>query len=701
MEARLIEPTPSTGQAVPSFGLLDRLLDSQGQILDLIAASVPFFETLERITLVIERLTAPSRCSILLLDRDGMRLRHGAAPSLPAEYIRALDGNVIGPAVGSCGTAAYRGEPVIVHDIASDPLWTEHRHLALAAGLRSCWALPIKNDAGRVLGSFAVYRAEPCSPTQHDWTVLQHMARLVGVALRQHEKEALLTESQARWRLAAEVARIGTFDVDFATGERVWSDLFKAIVGVPLDATPSRELFLTIVHPDDRAAVLDTYDGWYTPDSARPISMDYRITRPCDRGLRWVNVTGCTIRDEHGRPLRRIGTCIDITDRKSAEERLRASEANVRRMQDQLQWAQRVSSTGSAVRDLRTGHAEWSDEAYRILGIPPCDGGPTTEAFLALVHPEDRDEVAARVEKPPAPGLRRTTEFRFVRPDGEVRWVVWEAETLTDAGGEVAQRISVFRDVTDLRAAEAQRQEAERQLYHAQKIEALGTLAGGIAHDLNNTLVPIVALTKMAMRHAPPEKSVNRDLKIIHDAGLRARDLVGQILAFSRKEAGSKEAVDLAALVESSTKLLRASVPSTINIVHRLETPSTIWANPGQIHQVLTNLVMNAAQAISPHLGTVTIEVAPAPPRMLPSGDRPVIRLTVVDDGCGMDDATSRRIFEPFFTTKDVGQGTGLGLSVAHGIVTGHGGLIVVASRLGEGARFDLYFPARRNEAVV
>jgi signal transduction histidine kinase len=229
-------------------------------------------------------------------------------------------------------------------------------------------------------------------------------------------------------------------------------------------------------------------------------------------------------------------------------------------------------------------------------------------------------------------------------------------------------------------------------------MEALGTLAGGIAHDLNNVLVPILALSKMTANRLPDGTRERNNLNTILQASERASDLVRQILAFSRKEAPTLQSIDIAQLVRDSLKLLRASVPSTIKIEEKIDAVSPIWGDLGKLHQVITNLVINAAQAIGDRNGTIIVEVAAAAGQRLPHELRPAmrsaLRLTVRDTGCGMDQATVARIFDPFFTTKAAGVGTGLGLSVVHGIIEQHGGRISVESKIGLGTRFDLYLPA-------
>jgi signal transduction histidine kinase len=280
-----------------------------------------------------------------------------------------------------------------------------------------------------------------------------------------------------------------------------------------------------------------------------------------------------------------------------------------------------------------------------------------------------------------------------MRPDGDVRIVTCEIEVLFDDTGIPSRHLIVFKDVTELRAAEARESEMQRQLLHSQKLEALGTLAGGIAHELNNTLVPVLALAKITARGLPEKSRERGNLDMILQASERARDLVGRILAFSRKEVVTRREVDVAELTRSALKLLRASLPSTIKLEGRIATVPPVLGDAGQLLQIVINLVTNAGQAIAGGLGTITVEIAPAPLEVDPlSGN--AVRLSVSDTGCGMDQATAARLFEPFFTTKPVGEGTGLGLSMVHGIIHQHGGRIAVESRVGAGTRFDVYLPA-------
>lgn len=253
--------------------------------------------------------------------------------------------------------------------------------------------------------------------------------------------------------------------------------------------------------------------------------------------------------------------------------------------------------------------------------------------------------------------------------------------------------LAAVRDITA-------RKEAEIALRQAQKMEALGTLAGGIAHDLNNTLVPIVGLTQLTA-DALPEGSAERDnLNDVLGAALRAGDLVRQILTFSRAEKQSLASVDLAATVRESLRLLRSALPPTIAL--KLELPNQpvpILCNETQLHQVMMNLCSNAAQAVAGKRGgkiTVRLDAEhPAPKHCQNGSDHPghYAKLSVIDNGSGMDTETQERIFEPFFTTKGVGEGTGLGLAVVHGVVHAHHGHITVASERGQGARFDVFLP--------
>jgi PAS domain S-box-containing protein len=389
-----------------------------------------------------------------------------------------------------------------------------------------------------------------------------------------------------------------------------------------------------------------------------------------------------------------------------AAEALRESEARLLKSKHHLARAQEVADLGSFEGNLFGGNIIWSDNLYKIFGVDRESFVICSESVLALVHPDDRASYEANYRDCLAGGAPAKFEYRVIRPSSECRHVLRESEPIHDERGNVVGLFGTVRDVTSAKAAEAERRELEAHLQHSQRIEALGTLAGGIAHDLNNTLVPVVALSKLMLGTLPKGSRERANLNMIHQAGARARDLVKQILAFSRRDTPVREVLDLSAFVSDALPLLRAVVPATIDIDYAADgAPPPLLGDPSQLHQVLINLVTNGAQAIGDKMGRIVITVAWVELSERPGGARPsaspALRLSVRDTGCGMDQATMDRMFQPFFTTKNVGEGTGLGLAVVHGIVGSHGGRIEVRSAVGSGSQFDIFLPAIQPPAAT
>ncbi|HWE73739.1 MAG TPA: ATP-binding protein [Stellaceae bacterium] len=379
-----------------------------------------------------------------------------------------------------------------------------------------------------------------------------------------------------------------------------------------------------------------------------------------------------------------VSTHEDVTARRRAERELQASR-------EMLAWAQRTLGVGSIELDLRTGRVRRTEEFARILGLAD-DGTDEFDPIGALragAHPEDLSAFDAHMADMKAQGHCKPFEFRFMRADdGRQITLREESDIVLDEAGTPIVQITTIRDITAERLASERHRALERHLFHSQKLESLGTLAGGIAHDLNNTLVPILALSQLAMELVPQDSEAREHLATVHEAAQMARDLVKRILAFSRKQEADKRPTDLPALVRDTVRMLRATIPTTIAISDAIADVPSIMGDGGQLQQVIVNLATNAAQAIGESGGKITVSLA----HSIDGGaDRAI--LTVSDTGCGMDGATVARVFEPFFTTKGVGEGTGLGLALVHGIVEGHGGTIAVASQPGLGTTFTITLP--------
>ena len=303
----------------------EALLAGENRVLEMVAKGDSLSDILENLCLLVEEQSSGVLASILLMDANGRQLRHGAAPNLPKAYTEAIDGAFIGPSVGSCGTAAYRAEQVIVSDIATDPLWDAFRDLALSHSLLACWSTPIFSSEGKVIGTFAMYYREPRSPSVLEQDTIKHITHLAGVAIQRKLAETARRESEAYLAEAQRLSHTGSWAWTPATGEiRYWSDETYGLLGFDPEAGPPRfEKFFGRLHPEDQDRVRELF-GIAIAEKA-DFETDYRVVHPSG-AIRHIHAVGHPVCDEARRVVEFVGTVIDVTESKRAEEALRASE---------------------------------------------------------------------------------------------------------------------------------------------------------------------------------------------------------------------------------------------------------------------------------------------------------------------------------------------------------------------------------------
>ena len=436
---------------------MELLVAGQQRALQLAVHGAALGDVLEVLTRTIETHLADGViASVLTLDRDGIHLRYGAAPNLPEPYNRAIDGVAIGPSAGSCGTAAFRNDTVIVEDIATDPLWAGFRTVALDHDLRACWSMPIRSSQQEVLGTFALYYKQVRNPRPQDREVVELLAHTAAVIIERdregrerREAEQALRESEQRFRHMADHAPVMVWvtepDGQCSFVSKSWYEFTGQDIGTGLGNG-----WIAALHPDDREPV---HRVFASANSRRePFRLEFRLTRH-DGVACWALVAAAPRLAPDGQFLGFIGSVLDIAERKQAEEALRQSE-------ERFRIATQTGKVGVWDWDIVANRVLWTDSLYGIHGVSPDAFPATLEGFTALIHPDDRERVTRAVEHSLQDDVPYELEFRAVRPNGDVIWLFTNAVVLRD-GGKPVRMLGATLDITRRKCAETALRESE------------------------------------------------------------------------------------------------------------------------------------------------------------------------------------------------------------------------------------------------
>ena len=524
---------------------------------------------------------------------------------------------------------------------------------------------------------------ETVHPPSHAGDEITRLADTIRTKLRQDELQRIMASvPDALW--SAEVDAAG------ALHYRYYSPVVEQIAGQPSAHFVASPLhWQEIIHPDDKGLMLQALQRIVSGESTRE-DIEYRIYRP-DRTTRWVLDSVRSTQLSGGRVVLN-GVVSDITERKVIEGELRAR-------QEMLDLAQRVARTVAFDLHLAPGRIDrWPEELDLLHGLERGAFDCTLASWKKLMPPEDWATVKQAMKRAHETG-DVAYEYRVTHPDGSVHWLQVKGQLFLGPDKAPARMAGFVLEVTEQHQAKAELQRLEEQLRRAQRLEAMGTLAGGIAHDFNNILGVILGYGEMAARDALPGTRLKRDLDSIMAAGERGRALVERILAFSRSAVGDRVPVHAENVVREALELIAPTAPQNVTVQAHLNAGNAaMMGDPTQLHQVLTNLATNAMQAM-PKGGVLEVRLHLAhleTSRVLTTGKidaGPYLVLEVEDSGTGIASDILDRIFDPFFTTKEVGVGTGLGLSLVHGIVSQIGGAVDVSTKPGAGSLFTVYLP--------
>ena len=480
------------------------LLEGQNRVLELIAADEPLSEILDALLGVIQDQCPGMLCSILLLEPDGLHVRHVAARDLSDEFIREIDGQPIGPRAGSCGTAAFRHEPVIVEDIVTDPLWEGYRKLALRHGLRSGWSTPIFDACGTVLGTFAMYFREPGRPDAWHRHLIDISTHVAAIAITRHQRREALRVSEERLRLALRGANAEIWECDIEKELLKWRGQLNAVLGWPNVEGMTLKTFVEAIHFDDRQNVRNALRD--SPSWGPCPDFEFRVVYP-DGSLHWFASKGSAEYDSGRGGVLIRGVALEITERKRAEE-------EIQRRETQLVAAQGIAHLGSYEWDWRTNTVRRSQELCRIFGFRPDEFEPTYEAYLARVHPDDRSSTKEAIDRAFRDAQPFDFEERIVWPDGSIRVLRSQGQWTLDDNQRPIKLVGICQDITERKKLEQQlrgantalaeelterkRTELEIHALTARLITAQEEERARLARELHDDLSQQIAAVSMA-----------------------------------------------------------------------------------------------------------------------------------------------------------------------------------------------------------
>jgi PAS domain S-box-containing protein len=486
---------------------------------------------------------------------------------------------------------------------------------------------------------------------------------------------------------ALSAAGIGTFEIDLASGRVGWSDVMFDVMGMPRDHFDgSIERSMEKIHPADQERLRKVLESLVT--TTTPTTEEYRVVDD-DGHVRTLHACATSVRG--GSLHRLVGTVVDVTERKEAEDTLRRTLAEVRATDERFRIVARATSDLVWDWDLISDVVTWSDNIESLFGYR-LRQTPITW-WEEVMHPEDRKRVADGIRALIELGEEDwQDEYRMKRADGSYATVYDRGVVIHDAGGRAVRMIGAIMDISE-------RREMQARLLLADRMASVGTLAAGVAHEINNPLAYVIANVDIALselRKVPNADRLISSLREAKEGTERVRRIVGDLKTFSRADDAVRERVDLRSVVESSINLAMIEIRHRAKLVRELGDAPRVDANAGRLGQVVVNLLVNAAQAIEEGAvdrNTITVRTR--------TDDAGHAVLEIKDTGPGMPPEIRARIFDPFYTTKAVGEGTGLGLTICHGIVAALGGSIEVESDVGHGSLFRVVLPAARESDRV